>query len=605
MRIPFRGGDTRRIIAVVNMSVWKFRNTNIIYPKYGLLEGVLAARGVSADLLSDDRFPSPLMIPGMEQAARRIASAAANKEKVLVFGDYDCDGICSALIMTRFLERCGAAAKPFLPTRQDDGYGIGPDHVKRAVDDGFDLIVTVDNGISAFDAAAAAHNLGIDLLITDHHEPQEKLPDAPVVDPKLPGSQCYREYSGTGVAYLTCCAAAELLNQPPPDDFLDLVSLATVVDVCPLTGDNFLLARLGLLQMREKPRPGLQALLNGNKYRVTGRIMGWILGPHINAAGRFGDPRLAYNLLSARTIEEAEPIARELKKINTERKNAVEIIKQECMSRYDGSHFPLMASTQWHEGIIGIAAGRLSQAVSRPAAVGSISEDEARFSARSLGEFDLVEALAECHSETGLLYRFGGHKLAAGFSLHPRDIPEVRSFLDNFARERLQPEDHVCWIEVDVGLSSLPTPEEVALLDSLEPHGKDNPEPYFYIKDHAVDVKSGTNWCLVRLSSGLKYFTSQPVKTGEMLHTVLSLGVDQYNGYYEIIGHAVDVRSFLCIRDDLIQQYFSWRRGKEITEWAEKIFQELGFDRQGGNSKTSLFLSPTFLSFGAVKEGGK
>ena len=342
MRISFRGGDTQRIIAVINMPVWKFRNTDVYYPKYRLLEGVLAARGLSMDLLSDDQqLPSPFSLPGMEQVARRLARAA-NKEKVFIFGDYDCDGICSTLIMTRFLERCGAEVKPFLPSRQDDGYGITSHHVRRAVDEGFDLIVTVDNGISAFDAVSAAHNLGIDLLITDHHEPQGKLPDAPVVNPKLPGSQCYREYSGTGVAYFTCCAAAELLNQPYPDDYLDLVSLATVVDVCPLTGENLLLARRGLLQMRKKMRPGLQALLNGNNYKITGRIMGWILGPHINAAGRFDDPHLAYKLLSAMTLEEAEPIARELKRINAERKNAVEIIKQECISKYDGSHFPCL-----------------------------------------------------------------------------------------------------------------------------------------------------------------------------------------------------------------------------------------------------------------------
>ncbi|HHY39847.1 MAG TPA: hypothetical protein GX502_01195 [Syntrophaceticus sp.] len=602
----FRGGDTQRIIAVVNMPVWKFRNTDIIYPKYRLLEGVLVARGLSKDLLSDEQqLPSPFSLPGMEQVARRLARAAANKEKVFVFGDYDCDGICSTLIMTSFLERCGAEVKHFLPSRQDDGYGIGPDHVRRAVGEGFDLIVTVDNGISAFDAVSAAHNLGIDLLITDHHEPQGKLPDAPVVNPKLPGSRCYREYSGTGVAYFTCCATAELLNQPYPEDYLDLVSLATVVDVCPLTGENLLLARRGLLQMRKNLRPGLQALLNGNNCKITGRIMGWIFGPHINAAGRFDDPHLAYKLLSARTIEEAEPIARELKKINAERKNAVEIIKQECISKYDGSYFPLLASPQWHEGIIGIAAGRLSQAVSRPAAVGAISGDEARFSARSLGEFDLIEALAECQSETGVLHKFGGHKLAAGFSLHPRDIPQVRSFLNNFAREHLQPEDQVSWIEVDVGLSSLPSPQEVALLDRLEPHGRDNPEPFFYVRDQVVDVRSGTNWFLARLNSGLKFFSSQPVKAGEIVHVVLSLGVDQYNGYYEIIGHAVDVRSFLCNRDDLVQQYFAWRRGMEITEWAERIFHELGLDRKGDNPKTSLFLSPTFLRYGAVKEGGK
>ena len=160
----------------------------------------------------------------------------------------------------------------------------------------------------------------------------------------------------------------------------------------------------------------------------------------------------------------------------------------------------------------------------------------------------------------------------------------MRTFLNNFAREHLQPEDQVSWIEVDVGLSSLPSPQEVALLDRLEPHGKDNPEPFFYVRDQVVDVRSGNNWYLARLNSGLKFFSSQPVTAGGIVHAVLSLGVDQYNGYYEIIGNAVDVRSFLCNRDDLVQQYFAWRRGKEITEWAERIFHELGLDRKGDNA---------------------
>ncbi len=588
------------------MPVWKFRNTNIIYPTYNLLDSVLAARGLSfSDLSSNTRTPSPFQIPGMEQVARRIAQAAAHKEKVLVFGDYDCDGICSTLLMTQFLERCGAIAAFHLPSRQDEGYGIRPAHVERAVDEGFDLIVTVDNGISAFHAVETAQALGIDLVVTDHHEPQEKIPDAPVVDPKLPGSSCYREYSGAGVAYITCCAVAQMLGRPEPDDFLDLVSLATVVDVCPLTGDNFVLARRGLLQMRSNLRPGLQSLFNGNQYQITGRTMGWILGPHINAAGRFGDPLLAYNLLSAKTPEEAEPFAEELKIINTKRRSAVEVIKRECLSMYDGSYFPLLASPDWHEGLVGIAAGRLVDAVSRPAAVGAICGDEVRFSARSLGKFDLVEALAECQSQTGALLRFGGHKLAAGFSLNSNDIPEVRIFLNNFAQKCLRPEDKAHWIEVDASLAAVPSPSEVACLDYLEPHGKDNPEPTFYIKDSTVDVKSGPGWTLVRLNSGLKFFTSQSVDVGERVHAALSLSVNEYKGLQESIGHAVDVRPFLCSRNNLLHQYLKWRQGEEITDLAEKIFCELDLERTGKNNRTNLYLSPTFLRFGIVKEGRK
>lgn len=547
---------------------------------------------------------SPFHIPGMDLVARRLARAAANREKVLVVGDSDCDGICGTLIMTRFLTRCGANTESCIPARQDGGYGIRPFHVQQAVENKFDLIVTVDNGISAFPAAETARALGIDLVVTDHHEPRGKLPEGPAVDPKLPGSTCYREFSGTGVAYLTCCAVAGLLGVPAPEEYLDLVSLATVVDVCPLTGENFLLARRGLLQMRNNLRPGLQALLNGGRgLHITGRTLGWILGPLINSAGRYGNPLLAYRLLSARTVVEAEPLARELKRINTERKNMVEAVSRECLTRYDGSAFPLIASPDWNEGIIGIAAGRLVEAVLRPAAVGIICGEEVRFSARSIGAFNLVEVLEECQSRTDALKTFGGHKLAAGFSLNLADMPPVRDTLNEIARNRLQPEDQVQWIEVDARLDAVPSPGEVERLDYLEPHGNENPEPTFYVKDHAVDVRSGAGWFLVRLNSGLKFFTSQPVETGDVIHAALSLAVDMYDGFKEIIGHAVDVRSFLCARDGLLQQYLLWRRGKDISEWAERIFNELGLDRTGDNARTNLFLSPTFLRFGVVKAG--
>ncbi len=602
MRINVKGGDDHSKYCCTNMPIWRFGDTNIFYPKYKLLDAILATRGLNPDYINSTSNPDPYLIPGMDRAARHIARAVSNKDKILIYGDYDCDGICSTIIIKNFLERCGAIVDLHLPSRQDDGYGIRPTHIEQAVHRGFDLIITVDNGISALQAAETAKALGIGLIITDHHEPGDVIPDVPVVNPKLPGSEGYKEYSGAGVAYLTCCAVAELLNHPLPDDFLDLVSLATVVDVCPLTDDNFVLARRGLLQMRKNPRPGLQALFNSKRYQITGRTMGWIIGPHINAAGRFGDPLLAYELLAAKTIGDAEPLAAALKKVNTERKNAVSVIQKECISMYDGSYFPMLASPNWHEGIVGIAAGRLVDAVSRPAAVGAICGDEVRFSARSLGEFNLVDALAECQSQTSSLLGFGGHKLAAGFSLRPDNVPKVRSFLNKFAQESLQPEDKVQWLEVDTCLGAVPSPGEVASLDFLEPHGKDNPEPTFYVKGRAVDVKTGTGWTLVRLQSGLKYFTSQTVETGDMVHTVLSLSVDEYRGYQNVIGNAKEVRPHLCSRNDLLHQYLRWRQGEDITELAEKIFQELELEATGGNEKTNLFLSPTFLRFGIVKD---
>ncbi|MGB9793176.1 MAG: single-stranded-DNA-specific exonuclease RecJ, partial [Thermacetogeniaceae bacterium] len=290
------------------MPVWKFRNKSVSYPASGLLESVLKARGLSSPRY-EVFYSSPFSIPGMKGVAHRLVRSILRKEKVLVFGDYDCDGICAAYIMCDFLNRYGARAAVKFPLRRE-GYGIRGSHVYQAWEKGYDLVVTVDNGISAVEAAEMARFLGIDLVITDHHEAGTSLPQALITDPKLPSSISYREYSGAGVAYKTCCAVCELLGIDYPQEYLDLVSLATVVDVCPLTGENFVLAREGMLRMRKSPRLGIAALLNvAGVSRITGEVMSWVLGPRINAAGRWDDPMLAYRLIATNSKAEAERLA--------------------------------------------------------------------------------------------------------------------------------------------------------------------------------------------------------------------------------------------------------------------------------------------------------
>lgn len=583
------------------MSVWKFRNATAAYPNSGLLESVLEARGSSLEAVSGDPRESPFQIAGMNQVARRLVQAITAREKVLVFGDYDCDGICGTLIMCRFLKQYGVHADPLLPTRQE-GYGIHPDHVYRAAQEKYNLIVTVDNGITAFDAAEAACSLGLEMVVTDHHEPLSTLPRVPIANPKLPGTSGCRDLSGTGVAYKVCCAVSKLIGKPSPDEFLDLVALATVVDVCPLTGENFLLARNGLLRMRQNTRPGIAALLKtAGVSRITGQVMGWVLGPGINAAGRVGDPALAYRLIAAETAKEAEEPAQELEKVKKERQSAVKQVTAACLTAYDNTEFGFFTSDDWGEGIIGLAAGRVMEAILRPVAVGVISDDQVHFSARAPGEFDLIKALDECQRRTQMLIRHGGHRAAAGFSMLSENLPFVKQTLCEIAREMLKPEDTAEWLEIDARLESVPTPQEVLRLDLLEPHGNKNPEPTFYLKDYAVEVKTGPGWSLVRTASGLKFFAAEPAPEGEILHTALSLAIDEYRGARQIIGRAVDTRPFLCAREDLLERYLAWRVGKKIPAWAEVIFNELGLSRTGNNEKTSLLKSSTFLKYGFVK----
>lgn len=581
------------------MPVWKFRNNKIAYPSFGLLECVMRSRSMPPELLSDNPLESPFNIAGMKPVAQRLAQAVANREKVLVFGDYDCDGVCSTYIMCSFLKRHGVRAEPRFPRRQD-GYGIRPEHVQQAVAEGYQLIVTVDNGISALKAAEAACSLGIPMVITDHHEPQAILPELPLADPKLPGNAGYRDYSGAGVAYQACRAVCEMMRLVCPEDLLDLVSLATVVDVCPITGENYRLARKGLLLMRSRPRPGIAALLRkAGSSRINGRIMGWVLGPRLNAAGRANNAELAYRILAAESEDEAEAAAQEIEAIRRERQEAVRTVTAACLSKYNNESFAFFASSEWSEGVIGIAAGRIVDEVLRPAAVGAISGDLVTFSARSLGGFDLVGALEECQERTGALLSHGGHKLAAGFSLHVKDLVLVRDTLYQIAGESLQPEDLVQWLEIDARLDRVPTPREVLDLDLLEPYGYGNPEPVFYLRDRAVVAKSGPGWYLVKTSGGMRFFSSQPPESG-VIYAALSLAIDEFRGNLGVIGRSVDLKPIVCDRKDLLSCYPAWRAGKSIPEWAESIFCELGFSRTGSNEKTSLFRSPTFLKYGSV-----
>jgi single-stranded-DNA-specific exonuclease len=250
---------------------------------------------------------------------------------------------------------------------------------------------------------------------------------------------------------------------------------------------------------------------------------------------------------------------------------------------------------------VGITAGRLVNNLNRPAAVGYVSEGQVKFSARSIGNFDLVAALEECQRRTNALINHGGHKGAAGFCLKIEDLPLIRENLALIAAEKLQPEDLADWLKIDARLDALPRLQEVEQLDLLEPFGCENPEPTFYIKDQAVEVKCGKGWTLVRTAAGMKFFTSEEVQTGAQVHAAINLRVDEYKGYQSIIGSAADVRPVICARDDLLQRYLAWRQHRQIPPWAEMIFRELGLEQQGENRKTNLFKSPTFLKYGSVK----
>lgn len=430
----------------------------------------------------------PFDLPDMHRAVAAIREAMAAGERIAVYGDYDVDGVTSTALLATCLRELGADAVTYLPERESEGYGLNAAALEKLRDEGAALVVTVDTGISAFDEALAAARLGLKLVITDHHEPRETLPQAlAVVNPKRADSTYpFRELAGVGVAFRLACALAGPERAATVAQRLGaLAALGTVADVVPLTGENRALVRDGLTRMDSTP--GIRALLeaSGGKGPVTARWLAFTAGPRINAAGRMGSARDALALLLERDETRAGELARHLEEQNRRRQTVEgEIFTQavETVGPHTEDPVLLVAGENWHDGVIGIVASRLVQAYGRPAAVVSFTGDEGRASCRSLPGFDIHKALMHC---APLLERFGGHSMAAGFTVRRDNLTALRQALNDFARSL--PEIPVPELRLECELQ----PQEISLAtvadcERLEPCGAGNPSPLFYIPDARI-----------------------------------------------------------------------------------------------------------------------
>jgi single-stranded-DNA-specific exonuclease len=571
-----------------------------------LLEQAKQTRGLFALSSGNEPLPEPFSVPGIKEVSSALLDAINKNKKIAVLGDYDCDGICSTAILTVTLEMLGTDTLIRLPQRKE-GYGIQPEQVKELAERGADVIVTVDNGVAAFKAVSAAKEMGIDILVTDHHEPKSSLPACLVANPKLPHNNNYREYSGAGVAYFLARALCKAAGKPEPTDLLDLVSLATIADVCPITGPNFTMARKGMLRIRENPRPGLRMLAIAAKTEVSqinGYAMGWQLGPRINAAGRLGDPMLAYKLITTKDEQEAHQIAQMLDKTNRERQELVKASYAECMEQYDHSDFPVII-TQYPHGIAGIVAGRVAQTIKRPVIVGAYRDDGTTIttaSGRSVGEFNLLGALNKCHRITGLPEKYGGHKQAAGLSIEPEDIPKIQPVLNQIAQSELKPEDMTEWVDIDGVIKRPLIFQEVEELDMLEPCGHENPAPVFAMSGPVEILKTANTWKLLSMH-GMKFFVSSSIEVaeGQTVNVAVTPRITYYQGTKQISARVVDIKTTLITRKMLVKAYQEWCRGKLLeknTDIIETIFAELGLKKKTQNHFTSLLSSETFREYG-------
>ena len=470
---------------------------------YGpLLSAVLALRGVksarqAASLLDGgpELLHDPMGMLGMDKAVARLRRAIRDREPVAVYGDYDVDGITATCLVTDYLRSKGLSCTPYIPDRNEEGYGLNCGALDTLVRDGVRLLITVDCGITAAEETAHARQLGLDVIITDHHEcKSDSLPEAvAVVDCKQPDdSYPNPELAGVGVALKLVCAC-----EGSPDEMLDryadLVALGTVADVMPLVGENRFLVRRGLQKMLTDPRPGFSAMLREasiDPSRLTASTIGFSLAPRLNAAGRLGQAGKAGELLMATEEDKASALAAQLCELNRQRQNIETEIWQEAQKALAGTTPTgpiVLASDSWHQGVIGIAASRLAEQYSLPAIMICFNGDQGKGSCRSYGGFNLFEALSACSEH---LIGFGGHALAAGLNIRREKLESFRQALAEYYRNNRpapQPEVQCDLLITDPRLLTI---ENVQELDRLEPYGSGNPKPVFCLSDVELELAS-------------------------------------------------------------------------------------------------------------------
>ncbi len=466
-----------------------------------LIVQVLYNRGISTPeqaqaFLEPNRLVgNPFQLHGMSQTVDRLRRAIRLGEPIVVYGDFDVDGVTATVLLVQTLESLGAKVKPYIPHRIDEGYGLNLEALTQLQAQGVRIVVTVDCGVRSLEEISFGKKIGLDMIVTDHHAPGEQLPDAfAVVNPKQPLCKYpSKELSGAGIAFklsqalLRAHAQVPLQKEPVPiaeEMLLDLVTLGTVADLVPLTGENRAFVKKGLERLRQSERPGLQALMRQAGIRPesidTGNI-GYTLGPRLNAAGRLEHALMAYDLLTTQYPGEADDLAQKLEETNRERQrltNEMTIKARESIApTAETDHLLFVSAPEFPEGIVGLIASRLSEEFYRPAVAVHCGPDESRGSARSITEFNIVAALDQCRD---LLVRHGGHSMAAGFTVRNENMLELRARLEEIAERELASSELAPTLDVDaiVSLNEMNWSLAKALAE-LAPFGYGNREPIF------------------------------------------------------------------------------------------------------------------------------
>ncbi len=470
-----------------------------------LLASVIINRGLSTNqdiksFLKKDisGIHDPFLMMDMDKATRRIKNAVKNNEKITVYGDYDVDGVTSISIISKYLLGVKANFKCYIPDRIEEGYGINKKALDAIAEGGTSLLITVDCGITAVDEAKYAKGLGIDVIITDHHECKNEIPEAyAILNPKRPDCQYpFKELAGVGVAFKLIQALAgedkleELINQ-----YSSIVCLGTIADVVPLLGENRIIVRYGLDTIQSSGNKGIKSLIKVSGLtdkKISAGNIGFTIAPRINAAGRIGSAARAVKLFLTNNDNTASLIADELNKENINRQNEESGILEDVLKKIEieidvsKKKILVVCGENWHHGVIGIVASRIIDKFHRPCILISLEGDYGKGSGRSIKGFNLFKALNECGD---CLQKFGGHELAAGLTLERANITLLKEMLDKCADAELSEEDLIPRIAIDLEISSAQLTLDTAKeLQILEPFGMGNATPVFSMSD--VEIAS-------------------------------------------------------------------------------------------------------------------
>ena len=508
-----------------------------------------------------DDFHNPFLFKGMDIAVDRIIKAINNKEKILIYGDYDVDGITSTTVLKKYLMDRGISVDTYIPNRLHEGYGLNKKAIDTIKERNIDLIITVDCGISAIEEVDYAVRLGMDIIVTDHHEVGEKLPNAlAVIDAKRKDNTYpFRALAGVGVVFKLIQALSIKLEIKPEEylKYLDLVCVGTISDIVPLEGENRTIAKLGLMLIKVTRNLGLRELIKSSGYKeIDSNTISFGVAPRINACGRMGHEEEALKLFLAEDLESATKITKELNEYNTLRQSTEKAIYEEAVqqiekNRLDENNSIVLGGKGWHHGVIGIVSSKVTDKYYKPSILLSFEDNIAKGAGRSVPGFDLYEGLAKCED---LLEKYGGHSMAVGLTLKKENLENFKERFEQIAKEKnIKELVPIIYIDDELKLKDI-NMDLVKSISILEPFGEANKVPLFLIRNLKIDsiraLSEGRhlkltlrdeNFVINAIGFELGYLAEE-YRIGDRIDVVGTLEINSFNGFSSIQINMKDIR---------------------------------------------------------------